>query len=121
MSDFKRHNFKKLKIWKMGIEIAKNISDIAVNFPSYENFGLRSQMERCSVSIPSNVSEGASRTNKSFSHFLDISLGSAFELQTQLILANYKKYITDEIAANLETKVEEFQKATMVFQNTLNQ
>lgn len=121
MTDFKRHNFKKLKIWLMGIEIAKNISDLTSNLPSYENFGLRSQMERCSVSIPSNIAEGSSRTNKSFSHFLDISLGSSFELQTQLLLANYKKYVSDEITLNIETKIEEFQRATMVFQNTLNQ
>lgn len=49
MSDFKRHNFKKLKIWQMGIEIAKDISDITASFPSFENFGMRGQMDRCSV------------------------------------------------------------------------
>ena len=121
MSDFKRHNFKKLKIWHMAMEIAKNISDITVTFPSYENFGMRSQMDRCSVSTASNVAEGSSRTNKSFSHFLDMSLGSAFELQTQLILANYKKYISDETTGAIESKIEEFQRATMVFQNTLKE
>lgn len=105
----------------MGMEIAKNISDITVLFPSCENFGMRSQMNRCSVSIPSNVSEGSSRTNKSFSHFLDIALGSSFELQTQLLLANYKKYISDEITISIESKIEEFQRATMVFQNTLKE
>ena len=120
MSDFKRHNFKKLKIWQMGMDIAKDISDITVSFPSFENFGMRGQMDRCSVSIPSNIAEGSSRTNKSFSHYLDIALGSSFELQTQLILANYKKYISDEITSSVETKIEEFQRATMVFQNTLN-
>lgn len=119
MSDFKRHNFKKLKIWHMAMEIAKNISEITAAFPSFENFGMRSQMDRCSVSIVSNVAEGSSRTNKSFSHFLDMSLGSSFELQTQLILANYKKYISDELTVSLESKIEEFQRATMVFQNTL--
>ena len=121
MSDFKRHNFKKLKIWQMGLDIAKNVLDITDTFPVTEKYGLKSQMDRCSISIPSNVAEGSSRTNKSFSHFLDISLGSSFELQTQLILANYKKYISDEITISLETKIEEFQRATMVFQNTLNQ
>ena len=120
MSDFKRHNFKKLKIWQMGMDIAKDISDITLSFPSFENFGMRSQMDRCSVSIPSNIAEGSSRTNKSFSHYLDISLGSSFELQTQLILANYRKYVSDEITVSLESKIEEFQRATMVFQNTLN-
>ena len=121
MSDFKRHNFKKLKIWQMGMEIAKDISDTTASFPSFENFGMRGQMDRCSVSIPSNIAEGSSRTNKSFSHYLDISLGSSLELQTQLLLANYKKYVSDESTAVIESKIEGFQRATMVFQNTLNQ
>jgi four helix bundle protein len=121
MNDFKRHNFKRLKIWQMAMEIAKNIFDLTVNFPNDEKFGLVSQINRCTVSIPSNIAEGSSRTNKSFSHFLDISLGSSFELQTQLILANSQKYISDENLSHLENKLEEFQKAAMTFQNTLNQ
>jgi four helix bundle protein len=119
MNDFKRHNFKKLKIWQIGIELSKLTFDLTDTFPAYEKYGLKSQMDRCSVSIPSNIAEGSSRTNKSFSHFLDISLGSSFELQTQLLLANHRKYLSDENCKIFETKIEEFQKATMVFQNTL--
>ena len=121
MTEFKRHNFKKLKIWQMGLQIAKDIFDLTANFPNEEKFGLTSQMNRCAVSIPSNIAEGSSRTDKSFSHFIDISLGSSFELQTQLILTNAKKYISDDTLSLLENKLEEFQKATMTFQNTLNQ
>lgn len=120
MSDFKRHNFKKLKIWQMGIELAKIILDTIDIFPATEKFGLKSQMDRCSISIPSNIAESSSRTDKSFSHFLDISLGSAFELQIQLLLANHRKYITNENTNTIEIKIEEFQKATKSFQNTLN-
>lgn len=120
MSDFKRHNFKKLKIWQMAIELAKYTFDVVSSFPEEEKFGLISQMNRCAISIPSNIAEGSSRTNKSFSHFIDISLGSSFELQTQFILANSKKYISDENLIFLENKLEEFQKATMTFQNTIN-
>jgi four helix bundle protein len=120
MSEFKRHNFKKLKIWQMGIEIAKQILDNTDTYPNSEKFGLKSQMDRCSISMPSNIAEGSSRTDKSFSHFLDISLGSSFELQTQLFLANHRKYITEEYFNFIEIKIEEFQKATMSFQNTLN-
>ncbi|MNF34797.1 hypothetical protein D3C85_1346510 [compost metagenome] len=120
MTDFKRHNFKKLKIWQMAIEVAKIILDVTDTFPVSEKFGLKSQMDRSSVSMPSNIAEGSSRTNKSFSHFLDISLGSSFELQTQLLLANHRKYINEEYTNHIEMKIEEFQKATMSFQNTLN-
>lgn len=121
MNDFKRHNFKRLKIWQMAMEISNVIFDLATDFPMEERFGLISQMNRCAVSIPSNIAEGSSRSNKSFSHFLDISLGSSFELQTQLIIANSRKFITDESLTTIEYKLEEFQKATMTFQNTLNQ
>jgi four helix bundle protein len=74
---------------------------------------------RCSISIPSNVAEGSSRTDKSFFHFLDISLGSSFELETQLIIAFKRKYITKEQLTNIEEKIQEFQKMTMGFQNKL--
>ncbi|MCD1117286.1 four helix bundle protein [Chryseobacterium turcicum] len=120
MNDFKRHNFKKLKIWQMGMELSKFTLDLTDTFPAYEKYGLKSQMDRCSISIPSNIAEGSSRTNKSFSHFLDISLGSSFELQTQILLANHRKYLSEEKCETFEIKIEEFQRATMVFQNTLN-
>ncbi|MGE8553441.1 MAG: four helix bundle protein [Chryseobacterium jejuense] len=120
MTSFKRHNFKKLKIWQLGLELSKNTLDLTDTFPTYEKYGLKSQMDRCAISIPSNIAEGSSRTNKSFSHFLDISLGSSFELQTQILLANHRKYLSDEKCEIFEFKIEEFQKATMVFQNTLN-
>ena len=52
MSEFKRHNFKKLKIWQMGMEIAKQILDLTDSYPSSEKFGLKSQMDRFSISMP---------------------------------------------------------------------
>lgn len=103
----------------MAMELSKLTLDLSDTFPTYEKYGLKSQMDRCSISIPSNIAEGSSRTNKSFSHFLDISLGSSFELQTQILLANHRKYLSNEQTEIFEIKIEEFQRATMVFQNTL--
>lgn len=120
MNEFKRHNFKKLKIWEMGIAISKSIFDLTDTFPKSEIYSLKSQMDRSAISLPSNIAEGSSRTNKSFSHFLDVSLGSSFELQTQIILAHHRKYLSNEDCKLFETRIEEFQKATMTFQNTLN-
>lgn len=74
----KRHNYKNLKIWSLGIEIVDDVFKITDTFPKEEKFGLVSQINRCSVSIPSNIAEGSSRTDKSFSYFIDISLGSFF-------------------------------------------
>lgn len=114
-----RHNFKNLKIWILAMDVANDISDILMNFPMQEKYSLNSQISRCSISIPSNIAEGSARTNKSFSHFLDISLGSSFELLTQLHIAQHRKYINQELFNQLENKIEEFQRMTMAFQNNL--
>jgi len=114
-----RHNYKNLKIWQLGIEITNDVSDILIDFPKHERYDLSSQLSRCSVSIPSNIAEGSSRTDKSFSHFLDVSLGSSFELITQLLIAKHRNYINEKQFNQLEIKIEEFQRMTMGFQNGL--
>lgn len=114
-----KHNYKNLKVWQLGIEIANDVSDILLEFPKHERYDLSSQMSRCSVSIPSNIAEGSSRTDKSFSHFVDIALGSSFELITQLIVAKHRNYINEEKFDKMEKKIEEFQRMTMSFQNGL--
>lgn len=114
-----RHNYKNLKIWQLGLEIANDISDILQEFPKLEKFDLSNQLSRCSISMPSNIAEGSARTDKSFSYFLDISLGSSFELGTQLLVARHRKYIDEQTLEKLEVKNEEFQKMTMGFQNSL--
>ena len=106
-------------MYKRQIEITYDVFKIIDDFPKEEKFGLASQISRCSISIPSNIAEGSSRTDKSFSHFLDISLGSSFELETQLIIAGKRKYISKEQLNKIEDKIAEFQKMTMGFQNKL--
>ena len=103
-----RHNYKNLKIWQLGIEIANDVSDILLEFPKHERYDLSSQLSRCSVSIPSNIAEGSSRTDKSFSHFLDVSLGSSFELNTQLKVAKHRKYINEQTFNQLKKKSKNF-------------
>ncbi|MBC6996874.1 four helix bundle protein [Cytophaga sp. FL35] len=115
----KRHNYKKLKIWQLGMEISNAVSDILMSFPKHERYGLSSQISRCSISMPSNIAEGSSRTDKSFSHFLDIALGSSFELGTQLLVAKHRNYINIENLELIEGKIQEWQKMTMGFQNGL--
>lgn len=84
-----RHNFRELKIWKDSMNLTKNVYALTPQLPDEEKFGLKSQLNRCTVSIPSNIAEGSGRTsNKEFNHFLNISLSSSYELETQLILLN---------------------------------
>ena len=114
-----RHNYKKLKIWQMSLKIAKNVTDILDTFPKHERYDLTSQISRCSISMPSNISEGSARSNRAFSNYIDIALGSSFELGTQLLIAAHKKNIDKTTLEELENKLTEWQKMTMTFQNGL--
>ena len=88
-------DYKDLRIWQKGIEIAEKIYAVTDNFPKTELYGLASQMRRASVSISSNIAEGFVRNHrKEYVQFLYISLGSCAELDTQLIIANKRNYIT---------------------------
>jgi four helix bundle protein len=79
---------KDLNVWKKGIELVKVIYSLTAQFPQSEQFGLVSQMRRCAVSIPSNIAEGCGRfSDKELIHFLYIVLGSASELETQVIIS----------------------------------
>lgn len=83
-----RHNFKKLKIWQEGMVLVNETYKMKGEFPDIEKFNLVSQLIRCAVSIPSNIAEGTSKsTNKHFNKYIEDSLGSSFEWETQLIVA----------------------------------
>ena len=114
------HNFRLLQIWKEGMAIAKTTYLCLNDLPSTENFGLISQISRCAISVPSNIAEGSSRSsNKEFSHFLSIALGSLFELETQLQLSidlNFLKQISVE---KLMLDIIQLQKKISTFKKTL--
>ncbi len=82
-----------LEIWKLSIDFVTNIYSYTKDFPSEEKFGLVSQMRRATISIPSNIAEGAARkSDKEYLQFLYISLGSIAEIDTQLIISNNLGY-----------------------------
>ena len=88
------HNFKKLAIWVKSVDFVTEIYKATNTFPSHERFGLISQLQRAAVSVPTNISEGSAKSsNKDFSRFLEISLGSTFELETELIVSHNLSYI----------------------------
>ena len=87
-------DFKKLNIWQNGVQLVKKIYLITNDIPDIEKFGLTSQMRRAAVSIPSNIAEGSSRNSEiEFKRFLEIAIGSSFELETQLIISVELKYL----------------------------
>jgi four helix bundle protein len=90
-------DYKELKVWQQGIEIVDKIYSLTDNFPKDELYGLTNQMRRSALSIPSNISEGFVRNHsKEYIQFLHISLGSCAELETQLIIAHKRNYITQD-------------------------
>lgn len=87
----------KLDVWKKAMNFTYEIYKITSKFPEIEKYSLSNQMRRCSVSIPSNIAEGAGRfSNKEFARFLHIAMGSIAELETQILISANLKYITDK-------------------------
>ncbi|MCP2027705.1 four helix bundle protein [Flavobacterium sp. HSC-32F16] len=90
-------HFRKILVWQKSISLVTKIYKATSTFPKEEMFGLTSQIRRSSVSIPSNIAEGSGReSTKDFLRFLYISLGSIFEMQTQLEIAKNIIYINEE-------------------------
>lgn len=87
---------KKLDVWKKSIELVKKIYELTKSFPKSEDYGLTNQMRRASISIPSNISEGAARqTKKEFIQFLHMAQGSLSELDTHLEVSKNLDYLRE--------------------------
>ncbi len=114
------NNYKELKVWQKAIDLTVNIYSVTNKFPSKEQFGLVSQMNRASVSVASNIAEGAGRNTKGeFVLFLGYVIGSLFELETQLIIAERIKYLEKSNFEVLIEKINELQKMVNGLKNTL--
>lgn len=95
-------NFRQLEIWKNGIEIVKQVYILSQHLPSEEKFGLRSQLTRAVVSIPSNIAEGCSRNSEvEFKRFLEIAMGSLFEVETQLTISQELNFFSEKDLKNI--------------------
>lgn len=104
-------NFRDYDIWQNAVDIAVSVSALCDRFPKYELFALSDQLRRASVSISSNIAEGASRTSVAeFAHYLEISIGSAFEVETQLLIALKRNYITKEEYDKLVTVLQSLER-----------
>jgi four helix bundle protein len=114
------HNFRKLLIWQESLELVSETYEITKKFPQDERFNLISQLNRCSVSIPSNIAEGTSKnTVKHFRVYLETTIGSAFEWETQIIIAKRLNYINQEKFNHLENKIKRLQNMIYKFANSL--
>lgn len=111
--------FRDLLIWQKGMELVKAIYKLARSFPKSEEYNLSSQMKRASISIPSNIAEGFSRsTKKDFQRFLYIALGSIFELQTQIIISYEQDHINQQQYDSLNELTREVERMLCSFMNS---
>ncbi|WP_055437012.1 four helix bundle protein [Lacinutrix algicola] len=115
------HRFKDLEFWKKSRLFCSEIYAITSKFPESEKFGLTNQLKRASVSIPSNIAEVSSRqSNKDFSRFLQITLSSAYEVETQLLIASDLNFINHEELDSPLKSLESIITMTSKFKSTLN-
>jgi four helix bundle protein len=104
---------KDLEVWKRSLVFVTVIYKSTQSFPGEERYGLTSQIRRSAVSIPSNIAEGAARNSKKeWVQFLYIALGSASELETQLLIAMNLGFITSEENNTLQTELQKISKMT---------
>ncbi|WP_294207099.1 four helix bundle protein [uncultured Chryseobacterium sp.] len=114
------HHFEKLLFWQKSMVLAKNIYLACQRIHNDEKFGLISQIKRSVISIPSNIAEGSGRnSDKEFNHFLAIALGSAFELQTQLILTKELNLLPEDEVNTVLGDIAEIQRMIYSFKNNL--
>ena len=104
----KSRSYRDLDVWRLSIELVKDVYQVTAKFPPAEMYGLTNQLRRAAISIPSNIAEGQGRNSfKEFRQFLAIALGSLAELETQLIIAKEIGYLTsaetDSLSVSLDT------------------
>ena len=114
------HNYKKLNVWISSISLVKNIYNLTRKFPKEEMFVLTQQLRRAAISIPSNIAEGAGRnSNAQFKNFLQITIGSCFEVETQLIISKELEYISEEELETISKELDSIMKMNHNLQKTL--
>ena len=110
------HNYQQLLFWQRARELNKSIYQISATFPTHENYSLTSQMRRASISISSNIAEGAGYSSDAqFARFLNIALGSACEVESQLFLAIDLHYVAQDDCQSVFDEILAIKKMIVVF------
>jgi len=107
----KVRNFTDLQLWQAAIDLAEVVYRLTWTFPRQEQYGLSSQLQRCAVSVPSNIAEGHARNQTGdYRRFLAIARGSAAEVKTQILLAVRLKYLDQRKGQEVVQRVDELLK-----------
>lgn len=109
-------NFREYSVYKSALDYATYVYQVTDKMPWFEKKGLCDQLQRAVVSISSNIAEGAARpSDADFAHFLDTSLGSAYEVETQLIIAKNVGYLDDDIFLEMNNQLQSIEKQLTAF------
>ena len=101
-------SYKDLIAWQKGMELVASLYDATEGFPTNEQFGLTSQLRRAAVSVHSNIAEGkAHYSNRDFVRFLRHARGSIAEIETQILIAQQRKYLSTETTTHLTQRLDE--------------
>ena len=101
-------DFRQLKVWEKAHRLTLRVYRDTKDFPPEERFGLTNQLRRAAISVPSNISEGCGRAgDRELAHFMNISAGSASEVEYQLLLARDLEYLNTEQHRQLDAQVNE--------------
>ena len=104
-------DFRELQVWHKAHELALSIYKVSAKFPKEEVYGLTSQIRRAAVSVPTNIAEGCGRgSKKELKQFLMISMGSASEVEYQILLSQELGYIDSKAYDNLNSGIQEIKK-----------
>ena len=113
-------DFRKYEVWQDGVSLSSDIYRLTESFPKQEAYALANQLQRAVVSIPSNIAEGSSRESEAdFARFLEIALGSAYEVETQISIAHNLSYINQVQFDEILVKVQSIEKRLTSFINML--
>ena len=113
-------DFRKIDVWKRSFTFSKEIYGITSSFPNEEKFGLTSQVRRAALSIPINIAEGSGRnTRKDFANFIQVAIGSASEVECELLLSKELNYIDKENFSRLNEDIIEIRKMLISFRKSL--
>lgn len=113
-------NFRNYEVWKLAISFCKDTYLLTDSFPDSEKYGIVSQIRRAAVSISSNIAEGCSRkSEKDFARFIEIALGSSFEVESLLILCEDLKFFKQEQLIEIKVTLDALQKKLNALYTTL--
>lgn len=114
------NSFRDLRVWQAAMDLVVEIYELTSDFPRSEEFGLKSQMRRASVSVPSNIAEGHTREHTGdYLHFLSIATGSLGELATQVEVCVRLKYLSPDRVSQVMSHIASLAKQLYALRNSL--